>query len=83
MNQTIPKKLNEVITILLSEENIENENPILLLKSQATDYKGFSQTEIEKILKAESLVKEIINFKILLAEIRRNKGELRFFHPSN
>ena len=48
MNQKIPKKLNEVITILLSEENIENENPIWPLKSQVTDYNGFSQAEIEK-----------------------------------
>ena len=30
-------KINDIITILLSEENIENENPIWPPKSQATD----------------------------------------------
>ena len=36
-------KINDIITILLSEENIENENPIWPPKSQALDYNGFSQ----------------------------------------
>ena len=62
-------KINDIITILLSEENIENENPIWPPKSQALDYNGFSQAEIEKIIKAENLRNEIINFKILLGEI--------------
>ena len=62
-------KINDIITILLSEENIENENPIWPPKSQATDYNGFSQADIENIIKTDNLKNEIINFKILLAEI--------------
>ena len=43
------------MAIILSEENIENENPIWPPKSQTTDYNGFSQTEIEKIVKQKIL----------------------------
>ena len=59
-------KINEIILILLKESNIEKEFPIWPPKSKATDYNGFSQAEIGKIIRAENLKDEIIKFQFLL-----------------
>ena len=66
-------KINEIIIILLKEPNIEKELPIWPPISKASDYNGFSQAEIEKIIRAENLKDEIIKFQFLLGEICKIK----------
>jgi hypothetical protein len=58
-----------IITILLNDPNTINKRPIWPPKSSARDFKGFSQKDIEKIIRAESLRDEIINLQILSGKI--------------
>ena len=62
-------KINEILLILLSHCDIKDKKPIWPPKSHALDYNGFSQSEIEKIIRGSTLKEEITNFKNLLGDI--------------
>ena len=72
-------KINEILLILLSQSDIKNERPIWPPKSHALDYNGFSQSEIEKIIRGKTISEEIINFNNLLREICETKENSELF----
>lgn len=72
-------KINEILLILLSQSDIQNERPIWPPKSYALDYNGFSQSEIEKIIRGKTISEEIINFNNLLREICETKENSELF----
>ena len=66
---TFLNKIMSIITILLNDPNTTNKRPIWPPKSSARDFNGFSQKDIEKIIRAESLRDEIIKLQILFGKI--------------
>ena len=72
-------KINEILLILLSQSDIKNERPIWPPKSHTLDYNGFSQSEIEKIIRGKTISEEIINFNNLLREICETKENSELF----
>ena len=77
-NKEFLDKIATIIQILLNQ-NYSNEDPIWKPKSESLDYNGFSQKEIEKIIREKNLQEEILKFKNLLAKNCSAEGNAEIF----
>ena len=71
-------KIASIIQILLNQ-NYSNEKSIWTPKSDSLDYNGFSQKNIEKIIRGENLHEEIEKYKDLLAKNYNTEGNADIF----
>ena len=79
--ETFLSKTHAIITIILNDPHIADKKPIKPRRSTAKDYNGFSQKEIEKIIRTDNLKNEIIKFQYLLAKIcESDKSSELFIH---
>ena len=67
------------ISQLLLNQNYSNEKSIWTPKSDSLDYNGFSQKNIEKIIRGENLHEGIEKYKDLLAKNYNTEGNANIF----
>ena len=77
-NSEFLDKIATIIKILLNQ-NYTNEEPIWKPKSESLDCNGFSQKEIEKIIRGRNLQEEIIKFQNLFAMNYNTEGNADIF----